>query len=430
MGWKKSAVVGPVLAAVLGGAFLVGPSVSFDGDQPPARAAAATATNRLPVNGRNVVLNGVNVPWGNFGMDIGCGYDADRFERMFSQLEQYGANSARFWLHIDARCSPSAGDDNWVSGVPAAYYDNLDDFLDRARDHDVAVLLTLWSFDITKNNSDYQQARGNRTSLITDPARTAQYVDRVLVPMAKRYDRHTGLLGYEIINEPEWSVTETNGNDQVALAQMQRFIAQQVVALQRNTSKLVNAAGSAMLKWNTDRLPGVEGNWWSDDALAAQVDGEDKQYAFSDFNQVHWYDWGKGEGYDYSPWQTEASDLIGDGKPIIVGEFSARGDKHFSLQQMIDGTWERNLAGFMPWTYDGVDSNGSWDDIKTEIKAFRDAHPDEVDLELGTPSDGSDPGTAANGYPYCRRDTDTDPDGDGWGWENQRSCVVRGGPGD
>ncbi|MFB9237626.1 hypothetical protein ACFFWC_19055 [Plantactinospora siamensis] len=368
----------------------------------PDRHHRPTPSNRLPFNGKEIFLNGVNVPWGSvntFGTDIGCQYDPAAFESMFSNLQAYGVNSVRFWLHIDGRCSPTFAADDTVTGVPAAFYPNLDDLLERARRHNVAVLLTLWSVDLTNTSAGYQQVRPTHTKLITDPARTQSYLDRVLIPMARRYAHAPALLGYEVINEPEFTVASDDvwgtGNgatgpgdrDLIPLDVMQRFVAQQVVALHRYGHKLVVAAGSGAYKWlSATRADVTVGNWWSDAALRAQVSGPARRYAYSDFYEVHWYDWEKGDGYDFSPWEGRGPSFYNtDGKPVIIGELPAKDDRYFTRQTKIDDSWSLGYAGYLFWSYQGIDGYGSWDDIKDQLKAFRDAHPAEVDLDLSRP---------------------------------------------
>ncbi|MFB9237612.1 cellulase family glycosylhydrolase [Plantactinospora siamensis] len=387
--WRTRALVALLLVAA-------GLTVAVGGG---ARSAHANPANRLTINGRSVFLNGVNVPWGvdKFGSDIGCNYDANSFESMFSNLQAYGVNSVRFWVHVDGRCSPSFDGNNAVTGVPANFYPNLDDFLGRARNHNVAVLLTLWAPELTFTSSAYLAIRPARTSFINDSGRTQSYIDNVLVPMAQRYNDNPAVLGYEVINEPEFTTASDdvwgsgNGNtgpgdrDLIQLSTMQRFVAQQVVALHKNTSKYVVAAGSGAYKWlSANHVDATVGNWWSDAALRAQVGGSDQQYAYSDFYQVHWYDWEKGDSYDFSPWEGRGPTFYNsDDKPVVIGEMPAKDDAYFTRDTKINDTYNLGYLGYFFWSYNGIDGYGGWADIKDKLKAFHDAHAGEVDLDLG-----------------------------------------------
>ncbi|MCD0483566.1 cellulase family glycosylhydrolase [Streptacidiphilus sp. ASG 303] len=374
-----------------------------------AGTAHAAAPNRIWFNGRNIYLNGVNAPWGStstFGTDLGCNYDANRFETMFSDLQTYGVNAVRFWVHVDGRCSPTFTSDNTVSGASSTFYSNLDDLLNRAKNHNVAVLLTLWAPELTFNGSAWTQIRPVRDPFINDASKTQTYIDNVLVPMARRYDSNPALLGYEVINEPEFAVSSSDvwgssyptDRNLIQLSAMQRFVAQQVVALHRNTTKYVNATGSASYKWNAAHGDVTVGNWWSDDALKAQVPDADKPYAYSDFYQVHWYDWEKGNGYDFSPWENRGPSFYNDDdKPVIIGEMPAKDDTYFTEDYKINESWNEGYLGSFAWSYSGIDGYGSWNDVKDRLKAFHDAHAADIDLNLSGGGSTGGGGNARNG---------------------------------
>ena len=315
---------------------------------------------------------------------------------MFKDLQAHGVNAVRFWVHIDGRCSPTFSDDIQVTGVSKDFYPNLDDFLARAKAHNIGALLTLWAVDLENTDPAYSALRPTRTRFITDPARTQSYIDKVLIPMAHRYDKHPELIGYEVMNEPDFGVASddvwgagkgTAGpgqRDVLPLATVQRFIAQQVVALNQNTTKLVNGAGSAAYKWLAEKKPGkAVGNWWSDEALQAQVPEADKKFATNDAYQVHWYDWEKGDGYDFSPWQGNGPSFFNNGnKPTFVGEMPAKDDKSYTVDQKMQLSLDQGYAGYFFWSYNDVDGEGTWGQVKDHLKAFHDAHASDIDLNL------------------------------------------------
>lgn len=335
--------------------------------------------NRLLFHGKPVYLNGINVPWNNFGADFGCRYDERYFERMFRELRQYGVNSVRVWLHIDGRCQPVFAEGMTV-GLTSRFYEHFDDFLARAQRYNIAVMPVLWSFDMT-----YEQTL--RSSLITDVAKTNSYIEKALIPMVKRYAAHKALLAWEIINEPEWSIKETPcdaaKHDCVSLLQMQRFVGLQVAAIRANTTQYVTL-GSAAFKWNADKGADVVGNWWSDAAL---VKASGKPNAGLSFYQVHYYEWQKAATYSFSPWDGRGpTHYLSDGKPVLMGELPAKPrDKWYTNREMLEQSYRLGYVGHMPWAYSSSrgDKEGSWEDIRDQLKAFRDARPAEVDLNLG-----------------------------------------------
>ncbi|MET9674817.1 cellulase family glycosylhydrolase [Streptomyces sp. NPDC006482] len=144
--------------------------------------------------------------------------------------------------------------------------------------------------------------------------------------------------------------------------------------------------------------------------------------------------------------------FVGNGLPLVVGEF---GDAHSDGnpdENAIMATAQALRLGYLGWSWSGNGSgveyldmvNGfnagsltSWGNrflngangISTTSKAatvFGNGGGDNGGDDGGE----SGGGTAPNGYPYCVNGTASDPDGDGWGWESNRSCVVRGSAAD
>jgi hypothetical protein len=46
---------------------------------------------------------------------------------------------------------------------------------------------------------------------------------------------------------------------------------------------------------------------------------------------------------------------------------------------MFIGAYNKGWKGVMPWTSNGVDTNGNLNDFKDGLKAFKDAHPELID---------------------------------------------------
>merc|ERR1712048_170918 len=82
-------------------------------------------------------MSGLNVPWHNFGYDIGGGtFNASWFETYFSAAQSGNQNIARFWVHTDgARAGLEYASDGTITGLSATFNDDLKQLLGIAQKH-------------------------------------------------------------------------------------------------------------------------------------------------------------------------------------------------------------------------------------------------------------------------------------------------------
>jgi hypothetical protein len=122
--------------------------------------------------------------------------------------------------------------------------------------------------------------------------------------MVQRFADTPNLLAWEIINEPEWSVSGPGYTTYlVTKTEMRRFCGMIAAAVHANSDTMVTI-GAAALKWNSNTMPPAEGNWWSDAALQAAFPSSD---AYLDFYQVHYYDWMYNPSWGYALRRTRLS---------------------------------------------------------------------------------------------------------------------------
>ncbi|MCU0415777.1 MAG: glycoside hydrolase family 5 protein [Cytophagaceae bacterium] len=345
-------------------------------------------THLIQYEGKPFFINGINVAWNNFGGDIGnhtlwgSNYDPIWFDSLFSRCRQYGINCVRLWIHTDGRATPEFSPDGYVTGVDADFYSNFDHIFLLAKNHGILIMPCLWSFDMCKDErATAGKYAGAHHDLIQDSTKTQSYIDKVLVPMVKRYDNQCNLLAWEIINEPEWAIDRpmdtiwTYKTDKtVALYEMQRFTAMIAAAIHKNSSKMVTT-GSAALKYNSDVAPAV-GNFWSDAALQASYPDT---AAYVDFYQIHYYDYMNAShsdpfdlNYPLSYWQLD--------KPCLIGEQPGNltRDTLYTNEEKVQHAYTNQYAGHMFWSYNGYDGIGAFDDFKMACKTFYETHTDEI----------------------------------------------------
>lgn len=343
--------------------------------------SALTLSAQLNYEGKNYFLQGANIPWRYCGADFGNHYqwgnlyDSTWYETTFADCKANKVNTIRFWVHVDGRATPEFNSNGFVTGFDSNFYSNMDDFLNRAKKHDLMVILCLWSFDMTKNfTSSAGQYAGMHADLITDTAKTNSYIKKALIPMVERYKNQCNLLAYEIINEPEWSMNISGGGNTtqtVTAKQMQRFVGMCADAIHWYSNKMVTV-GSACLKWNSDKYSGTtptDKNYWSDNEIKSGYPGS-KSYL--DFYQIHYYDWMSDTwifdpfnlNYPLTYWQLD--------KPTIIGECPPKSSKYSNKKQLINAK-KNNFSGVLFWSYGATDGIGNFIDFKNDIANYSDS---------------------------------------------------------
>lgn len=373
----------------------------------PALAEETSVNTLLPYGCGQWFFSGVNIPWqnGGFGADFGTveewgqhTYSASATDAMFADLASAGVNSVRWWVFTDGRGAPefNANSGGSVTGLDANTLPSMASAIQLAQKHNIYLVFTLWDFSMVfadGTSSTTGEHSGLHGNLITNSTDRQGFINNALLPMLAypvggyTIGTHPNVLAWEIINEPEWIVTDfgptsldTRAVQPVSLAQMQRFVAELSSAIHQHSSQMVTV-GSAALKWNSDTALGATGNVWDDAALSP--------YAANgtlDFYQIHYYGWMNGDEvwWSYSPLFNSVADASLD-KPTIVGEFPANAiDTGTNLSGLLNGIYNNGYAGAWTWSYAGVDGNGSWSNSKAAMTAFNQAHQGQTAVTFAT----------------------------------------------
>jgi hypothetical protein len=313
-------------------------------------------------------FNGANVPWKNFGADIGgpSPMDVQWFQQFFAKCKANHINSARFWLHCDGRATPQFNADGSVKGLSSTFLSDLTNLANMAKQNEVVLMITLWSFDMFKGSP------GLHADLVSDQSKTTSYIQNALNPILKALAGFDNVI-YEVMNEPEWAIVETPGNTKVTvpLTQMQRFHG--MIAEAVHNAKGVVTTGSSSLKWNSIKVGPAVGNWWNDTMLKR---AHDSQRGVLDFYQVHYYDWMWNTDWGYDPAQTTkpASSFWRLDKPTVVGELPSTGGDHYNPQTFMNNALQNGFIGAMFWAY-----NADWP-LDTALPALNSFYTSHVSI--------------------------------------------------
>lgn len=330
--------------------------------------------NQFFVEGKQIVMNGANTPWNKWD-DFGGDFNSSWWDKEFKHLKNAGGNSTRIWIS----CSGDVGllilPDGKVTGANDLFWMHLDELFRLAEKNKIYIKATLISFDHFKNtNKNYKRWQ----NMILSDEGVTSFVDNYVNPFVSRFKSNPYLWSIDVCNEIEW-VNQNVECGKIPWDRLQYFVAR-VAAEVHNNSEILVTLGSAAIKWNSAKY---EGNFWSDESLKAQYN---KTNARLDFYSPHFYGW-------TTPWfgnfalDKSPEDYAINDRPCVIGENPAKGvfndDANPRLvvpaSEMFLKAYQKGWNGLLPWTSNGVDSNGNLDDFESGLKAFQKIYPNLID---------------------------------------------------
>ena len=320
-------------------------------------------------NGGDWFLLGTNYPWLNYGHDFGCnawGCDGastgGAYDANFADMNGKGVHVARWFVFADLRAGVTFAPDGTPTGVQQQVYDDLDRALEIAAAHNVYLDLVLFDFYLLKPAQIVSGVQlFGRSDLMTDPAKRAALLDNVVAPVLTRYKNQPYILAWEVMNEPEWVISDLPEPDPqtpypMTMAHFWDFTAG-VSSLVRNLTNAYVTMGSASLKWH---------RVWTN----AFADAHGLPRPDLTLYQTHYYSWMDGWEWVNHPdlGTTKFSALeqsyaaLGLDQPMVVAEFDAPSGQATAL---LDTIAANGYAGAWPWAYPNVDWAGfsSWEAV-------------------------------------------------------------------
>jgi hypothetical protein len=330
------------------------------------------AVSRIPwLNGNTLWPVGVNLAWYNWDQDfLDNGWDS-RFvaiKAQFDTMAAQGVRAVRWWVFPDGNTAPlwsGTGEGSTCTGLPTNWVNHMVEMADYAKSKDIRIYFCFTSFDWGYNNRAW-----NHDDIFDNATIRKSFLDNAVKPILQALGTHEGVMGWDVINEPEWLIASADGGDpngsceSFSLANMRAF-AKDVADYVHLYAKHGVSVGSASMKWC-----GGQYQFWTGLGL--------------DFYDFHWYDWAT----PYFNPLTKAPSALGLDKPCIIGEMMPNPQSAsiaMTHQQVLEGLYANGYAGYMPWSWNDT-ANDCKPYINPSFNNFEAAHPDVNQITGGTTS--------------------------------------------
>lgn len=344
--------------------------------------AQVNPDNLLNHNGQPLFLSGMNLAWLNFADDLG-NFNEELFIQRMDNLSEAGGNTLRWWLHTNGTNSPQFDGDGLVTGIAPENLVNLQTALDIAYERGVSIILCLWSFDMMQDNAGSANWPRNK-ALIENTTNTQAYIDNALIPMVEAVKGHPGIVAWEIFNEPEGMNSDVGWagwtSETTTTQYIQQFINLTAGAIHRADpqAKVSNSS------WNIMVLSD-EGSFTNDYTDVKLIAAGGDTDGTLDFYMVHYYP--EHFGTTMSPFHNPASHW-GLDKPIVIGEFSAKGittpsggGSTLTPEEAYAYAIENGYAGALSWTMSGHDGHGDITDARQAMLNLQSDYPEYINAE-------------------------------------------------
>ena len=348
-------------------------------------------------------LHGCNYPWSTDGKTVFYGLDfganvwgshlgvstrRDAVGRDFAQMAALGFTVTRWFVFCDGRAGIAYDDRGLPAGFDPHFFADLDAALEIARDAGIAVAFVLldhrWMFAGVRHTiadpatGVVLEARlpHGRAHVLLSQAGRDRLFERVFVPLVRRYgpsgersDLAPAVLGYELMNEPDFVVEEWERDLSSHVPRPVPFelLAEVVTRL----SELVHTEHPGAI--TTIGCARLHNLWaWDDASLGL------------DLLQLHSYPDLKHPGRDADVFGTPAS-VLGMRHGVILGEFPGNGPAQHpdgaappptTLGDYLEFAVNAGYAGAWPWSFSGTDGYGRLPE--EPLRAFAARYPDLV----------------------------------------------------
>lgn len=375
------------MSSIIMSAMIFVSTFTFSNFQAISAKADTTSDSTAGINWMNnskYFALGANYAWQDWGNDFNDNGWDQRYPKLKATLDDMasqGIHSVRWWVFCNMYASPlftSTDGKGVCTGLPTKWVEHMKEITDYAYSKDMKIYYTFTSFDVATNTNDFYHG-----TIIDDLDIRKSFIDNAVTPIVQGLGDNPGVMGWDIINEPEWVISnadhgEPNGKcTPYSLSTMRSFVKDMADCIHKYAKQPVSV-GSASMKWLGSQYP----NFWAGLGL--------------DFYDFHWYDWATPY---FNPLKITAASLNLD-KPVIIGEMmpdlSSSKDSQISSmthEQILEGILKNGYGGYMLWSW--TDTSGFNCEGKTTpyFAEFKNLHPalniDNIKVITGDLNDDS-----------------------------------------
>ena len=302
------------------------------------------------------VIRGINYPWTVFAgrANYGCDFGRNKWSshtgvsaNLAAVAEDFAALAAarievvRWFVFTDGRAGIAWNGSGELRGLDPIFFADMDAAIAIADETGVRLCLVLLDFL-------WFDDPGRRLALL-DRSDTSAFVERVLDPFLDRYGRSAVIHSFDLINEPDWIITELATDRARAawpLERLRAFAGMMSDRIRNRSTALITLGGGRI---------SVAAEW-------------DHPVYDLDFIQVHSYPDVRYPFRDTPLFGHAAADF-GLTKPLLIGEFPSDPRVHpadhlspaYSAADYLKLAEAGGYLGAWPWSFKGTDAFGAVD---------------------------------------------------------------------
>ncbi|MGD2279422.1 MAG: cellulase family glycosylhydrolase, partial [Candidatus Omnitrophota bacterium] len=182
------------------------------------------------VPGWQEFFRGANLPWGNYGFDLGLGANGESHEgfstpakraALYQELSRWKGGYVRVFLFCDLRSGMNFDLDGTPLDFTSHVYADMDALVEAADMLGIKLIPVIFDYMLADGVSDEGgYPVGEHPDLITDSTKRAAFLS-IMTDFIRTYANNDAIVAWDVMNEPSICPEKTG----ITIAQMEAFLA-------------------------------------------------------------------------------------------------------------------------------------------------------------------------------------------------------------